>query len=190
MIVPVSATTGAGLGELRDALDELVANTPAAADNDRPRLWIDRVFAAKGSGTVVTGTLTGGSLRIDQQVRAGTHNVRVRGVQTHGSGVPEIGPGNRVALNLVGVDHTQLERGDAVIVPEQWRPTRRFDASLRVLPAVHHEVTRRGAYFAYIGSGEVPVKVRVLGSEGIAPGGDGLVRLHLARHPRQEENDD
>jgi selenocysteine-specific elongation factor len=180
-IVPVSATTGEGLDELRTALDELVSSTPAAADRGRPRLWIDRVFAAKGSGTVVTGTLTGGSLGTDQQVRAASYDVRIRGVQSHGKSEPSIGPGNRVALNLVGVDHTQLERGDAVILAEQWRPTRRLDASLHVLPAVRHEVTRRGAYFAYIGSGEVPVTVRVLGTEAISPGGNGLVRLHLAR---------
>ncbi len=179
-MVPVSATTGRGLDELRAALDELVGSTPAAADRGRPRLWVDRVFAAKGSGTVVTGTLTGGSLSGDQQVRAATHDVRIRTVQSHGRSEQSIGPGNRVALNLVGVDHTQLERGNAVVVPEQWRPTRRLDASLHVLPAVGHEVTRRGAYFAYIGSGEFPVKVRVLGTDSIPPGGDGLIRLHLA----------
>ncbi|MEY2553533.1 MAG: selenocysteine-specific elongation factor, partial [Ilumatobacteraceae bacterium] len=181
VIVPVSVTTGVGLDDLRDALDVLVADTPAAIDRGRPRLWVDRVFAAKGSGTVVTGTLTGGPLRVDQQVRAGSHDVRIRGLQSHGRNEGAIGPGNRVALNLVGVDHTQLERGDAVIVPEQWRPTRRFDASLRVLPALSHEVTRRGAYFAYIGSGEVAVRLRVLGSEAIQPGGEGSVRLHLSR---------
>jgi selenocysteine-specific elongation factor len=180
-IVPVSVVAGTGIDELRAALDLLVEHTPAAVDRGRPRLWVDRVFAAKGSGTVVTGTLTGGSLRPDQQVRAATHGVRIRALQTHGHGEQSIGPGNRVALNLVGVDHTQLERGDAVIVPEQWRPTRRFDASLRVLPAVRHDITRRGAYFAYIGSGEFPVKLRVLGLDSIPPGGDGLVRLHLAK---------
>ncbi len=180
-MVPVSATTGHGLDQLRSALDDLVGSTPAAPDPGRPRLWIDRVFAAKGSGTVVTGTLTGGSLRADQQVRAGAHDVRIRAVQSHGRSEQSIGPGNRVALNLVGVDHIQLERGDAVIIPEQWRPTRRLDASLHVLPAIGHEITRRGAYFAYIGSGEFPVKVRVLGTDSISPGGDGLIRLHLAR---------
>ncbi|HEX2783623.1 MAG TPA: selenocysteine-specific translation elongation factor, partial [Ilumatobacteraceae bacterium] len=180
-IVPVSVTTGRGLDELREALDGLVSQTPAASDRGRPRLWVDRVFAAKGSGTVVTGTLTGGSLRADQQVRVATRDVRIRAAQSHGRNETSIGPGNRVALNLVGVDHTQLQRGDSVIVPEQWRPTRRFDASLRVLPSLRHDVNRRGAYFAYIGSGEFPVKLRVLGSDSIGPGDSGLVRLHLAR---------
>ena len=180
-IVAVSATTGGGLDELRAALATLATTTPAATDRSRPRLWIDRVFAAKGSGTVVTGTLTGGRVHTDDQLRAGSRPVRVRAVQSHGVRHESIGPGNRVALNLVGVDHTDLQRGDAVIAPGQWRPTQRFDASLTVLAALGHVVSRRGAYFAYVGSGEFPVKLRVLGSESIRPGGSGLVRLHLAQ---------
>jgi selenocysteine-specific elongation factor len=180
-IVGVSATTGDGLTDLAVALDDLVARTPPASDRLRPRLWIDRVFAAKGSGTVVTGTLTGGALAVDDHlvVQPQATDVRVRSVQSHGERVESIGPGNRVAVNLAGVDHHQLTRGDALIVTEQWRPTRRFDASLRVLAALDHDVSRRGAYVAYIGSGEFTVKLRVLGSEAIAPGGEGLVRLHL-----------
>ena len=178
-IVAVSAVTGAGVDDLRAALDVLVHETPAARDRGRPRLWIDRVFAAKGSGTVVTGTLTGGELRGDQQVHAGGRPVRIRGIQSHGRSEQSIGPGNRVALNLAGVDHADLERGNAVIIGDQWRPTLRFDASLRVLPALQHHVTRRGAYLAYIGSGSFPVKLRVLGRDAITPGGAGLVRLHL-----------
>ena len=181
-IVPVSATTGAGLDELRVALDALVDQTPGALDRGRPRLWVDRVFAAKGSGTVVTGTLTGGELRADQPVYIAGRDVRVRAVQSHGQSHMSIGPGNRVALNLAGIDHTELQRGDAVVLREQWRPTARFDASLDVLAALRHQVTRRGAYLAYIGSGEFPAKLRVLGHEGIAPGDHGLVRLHLATH--------
>ncbi len=179
-IVPVSATTGTGLDDVRSALEVLVRETPAALDRNRPRLWVDRVFAAKGSGTVVTGTLTGGSLQTDQQVHVAGRAVRIRAVQSHGTSHASMGPGNRVALNLVGIDHTELRRGDAVTVAPQWRPTSRFDASLRVLPALRHQVSRRGAYLAYIGSGEFPVKVRVLGRESIPAGGDGLVRLHLA----------
>jgi selenocysteine-specific elongation factor len=179
-IVAVSATTGAGLDEIRAALATLVATTPAALDRGRPRLWIDRVFAAKGSGTVVTGTLTGGSIATDDLLHASTYAVRVRSVQSHGERHESIGPGNRVALNLVGVDHTDLRRGDAVVRSAQWRPTSRFDASLKVLPSLDHVVSRRGAYAAYIGSGEFPIRLRVLGSESLKPGDAGLVRVHLA----------
>jgi selenocysteine-specific elongation factor len=101
-------------------------------------------------------------------------------VQSHNQSRADIGPGNRVALNLVGIDHLDLQRGDAVVLAEQWRPTARFDAALHVLPALHHQVSRRGAYLAYIGSGEFPAKVRVLGQDAIQPGDNGFVRLHLA----------
>ena len=182
-IVPVSATAGTGLDDLRGHLDALIERTAAAADRGRPRLWIDRVFAAKGSGTVVTGTLTGGPLHTDQRVDVlpAGRSGRIRSIQQHGDAVDHIQPGSRAALNLGGIDHHLIQRGDAVITAAQWRPTRRFDATLDVLASLDHDVSRRGAYQAYIGSGEWPVKVRILGPDTIAPGASGLVRLHLDR---------
>ena len=162
-IVPVSATAGTGLDHLRGHLDALIERTTAAADRGRPRLWIDRVFAAKGSGTVVTGTLTGGSLHTDQRVDVlpAGRSGRIRSIQQHGHAVDHIQPGSRAALNLGGIDHHLIQRGDAVITAAQWRPTRRFDATLDVLASLGHDVSRRGAYQAYIGSGEWPVRVRI-----------------------------
>ena len=178
----VATSVSSDLAELRQALGGLVASTPAALDRQRPRLWIDRVFAAKGSGTVVTGTLTGGSLAVDQRLAAGPQGleVRIRGIQSHGERYDSIAPGHRVALNLAGVDHHQLARGDAVVRGDHWRPTHRFDASLSVLASLDHRVSRRGAYVAYIGSGEHSVRLRVLGGESLPPGDEGLVRLHLS----------
>ncbi len=177
----VAATAGRGIEELRVVLDELVERSGHAADRGRPRLWIDRVFAAKGSGTVATGTLVGGSLAADQRVHIapGDHEVRIRSIQTAGSSVDRIGPGNRVAVNLSGIDHDELSRGDAVIEPDRWHLTDRLDASLDVLATLDHEVSRRGAYVAYLGAGEYPVKMRVLGTEALAPGATGSVRLFL-----------
>jgi selenocysteine-specific elongation factor len=184
-IVPVAAPTGEGLDRLTDELAALARRTPASADRGRARLWVDRVFAARGSGTVVTGTLTGGSLRTDQQVVVEPAHLvaRIRAVQTLGETVDRIGPGNRVALNLVGVDHHTVARGDAVVEPDRWWPTTRFDASLAVLGSISHEVSRRGAYLAYIGSGEHPVRLRVLGADSLAPGTTGTVRVHLQLNP-------
>jgi selenocysteine-specific elongation factor len=180
-IVAVSAVTGEGLDELRTALDDLVRQTPAAADRQRPRLWIDRVFAAKGSGTVVTGTLTGGPVSSGDRVVVGARArpARIRAIQSLNQAQDAIGPGHRVALNLVGVEHADLARGDAVVEPGRWSFTTRVDASLLVLDTLDHRVSRRGAYLAYIGSGEHPVRVRVLGGSTIGPGERGYVRLHL-----------
>jgi selenocysteine-specific elongation factor len=184
-IVPVAATSGEGLEGLSAELAALARRTPAAADRGRARLWVDRVFAARGSGTVVTGTLTGGSLATDGQVVVEPARLpaRIRAVQTLGETVDRIGPGNRVALNLVGVDHHAVTRGDAVVEPDRWWPTARFDASLTVLASLTHEVSRRGAYLAYIGSGEHPVRLRVLGADTLAPGTTGAVRVHLQLKP-------
>jgi selenocysteine-specific elongation factor len=185
-IVEVDAPAGVGLDQLRAALDRLLAATPTAADRDRPRLWVDRSFAAKGSGTVVTGTLAGGTLHVDDELllldgRKGSR-VRVRALQSHQRPYAEVGPGHRLAVNLTGVSHDRVLRGHALVRPGQWAPTRTVDASLDVLASLSHEVSRRGAYQVYVGSGEHAVRLRVLGAGGgasVPPGGHGLVRLHL-----------
>jgi selenocysteine-specific elongation factor len=180
-VVHVAAPTNLGMTELRAALDQMLSDAPAPTDRGRPRLWVDRVFAARGSGTVVTGTLTGGSLDVDEPVVITPRGIeaRVRGLQTLHRSVETIGPGNRVAINLAGVAHDAIGRGNAVVSAGRWHLTQRFDASLTVLTSIGHNVSRRGSYFAYIGSGEHPAKLRVLGSESIRPGKHGLIRLHL-----------
>ena len=182
-IVPVSSTTGSGLDALRSALDQLVDRTPVALDRGRARLWVDRVFAARGSGTVVTGTLAGGQVAVGEHVVVGPSQApaRIRSIQTLGRTVETIGAGNRVALNLAGIDHGRIERGDAVVHPGRWHWTTRFDASLTVLASLDHAVSRRGAYAVYIGSGEWTAALRVLGHEEIRPGSTGPIRLHVRR---------
>jgi selenocysteine-specific elongation factor len=180
-IVEVDVPGGVGVQDLRAALDRLLAATPASVDLGRPRLWVDRVFAAKGSGTVVTGTLAGGSLAVDDElvVMPALAKVRVRGLQSLQRQRDRVEPGSRVAVNLSGVSHDEVARGNALVRGGQWRPTRTFDASLQVLEGLDHPVSRRGAYQVYLGSGEHAVRLRVLGEEAIGPGKVGAVRLHL-----------
>lgn len=180
-VIPTSAVSGRGLDDLAEVLDAVLGATPAAADRGRPRLWVDRVFAARGSGTVVTGTLTGGGLSVEDSVAVTPHSngARVRGLQIAGHAVERIGPGHRVAVNLSGIGVDDIDRGSAVVQPDRWLLTERFDASLRVLEQLDHDVSRRGAYVAHIGSGEHPVRMRVLGEESLAPGTTGAVRLFL-----------
>ncbi len=182
-VVGVDALSGVGLDEFVATLDRMLTTTPAAVDHDRPRLWVDRCFPIKGSGTVVTGTLTGGALsERDQLVLLPAQRpVRVRALQSLHHTHTRMGPGNRVALNLTGAGHRDVRRGDAVVRPDQWHNTAVVDAELAVLHSVDHPVTRKGAFVAYIGSGEHPVKIRVLGSESIAAGQTGMVRLYLPR---------
>ncbi|TMK86710.1 MAG: selenocysteine-specific translation elongation factor [Actinobacteria bacterium] len=182
-VVEVDALAGVGVDELRDGLDDLLAATPTAVDRGRPRLWVDRVFAAKGSGTVVTGTLTGGSISVGDELALvpGDRRVRVRALQTHQQARQQAAPGSRVAANLTGVHHDEVRRGDALVRADQWAPTKVFDASLEILESLDHAVSRRGAFHAYVGSGEHPAQLRLLGggSAALEPGARGFVRVHL-----------
>ncbi|MHB1582268.1 MAG: selenocysteine-specific translation elongation factor, partial [Acidimicrobiales bacterium] len=191
-VVPTDVPTGAGLDALTAALEELLAATPASADRGRPRLWVDRCFPAAGTGTVVTGTLAGGRMALGDEVAlvpgpAPGHRplpVRVRTLQSHREDRTEVGPGHRVAVGLATTGHDRLDRrkvqrGQALVRPGQWAPTTVVDATLEVLPAAPAAVGRRGAYQAYVGSGELAVSLRVLGAAAVEPGERGLVRLHL-----------
>ncbi|MFV2040318.1 MAG: SelB C-terminal domain-containing protein, partial [Acidimicrobiales bacterium] len=172
-----------GMAQLVQALDDLLANTPTAADLGRPRLWMDRVFAAKGSGTVITGTLTGGSVSVDDELSALPVDltVRVRAMQSHHREVELAIPGSRLAINLGGVDYDQLTRGDVLVQPQQWHTTSTIDAEVQILDRLDHEVSRRGAHVMYLGSGEHPVRMRILGPGPLFPGETGPVRLYLDR---------
>ena len=180
-VVDTDAPTGVGLENLRAALDDLLAATPTAVDHGRPRLWIDRAFSARGAGTVVTGTLTGGRLHTDDElaVHPAGSPVRVRALQNHHAERDELPPGSRCAVNLVGVAHDEVVRGHVLVRSDQWHHTTVVDASLRVLDRLDHPVSRRGAHVIYLGSGEHPVRMRILGPEALDPGTEGAVRIHL-----------
>jgi selenocysteine-specific elongation factor len=179
-VVDVDSVEGVGLGDLRRLLDGFGAGS-LAPDVGRPRLWIDRAFVIKGSGTVVTGTLIGGTLRVGDELAVvpGGHDGRVRALQALHRAVPEVAPGSRVAVNLAGVSLAEVTRGRALVRAAQWRPSSMVDASLGVLAGLHHDVSRRGSYVVYVGSGEHHVRVRLLGRDALRPGEEGVVRLHL-----------
>ncbi len=184
-VVACSAVTGDGIGELLVEVDRALAAAPAAVDEGRPRLWVDRVFTIAGSGTVVTGTLMGGGLAAGDEVEIAPEGrrARVRTIQSHKREVPEIGPGNRVALNLAGLEREGAERGDAVVRPRSWRVTARVDALVRVSPAAvsgrQHELTEKGAHLLYVGSAETPVRLKLLGGSRLSSGEEGFAQLYL-----------
>ncbi len=118
--VAVSAVTGAGLDDLRRALGDLVAGLPAADTAAPVRLWADRSFTIKGSGTVVTGTLGAGTLRTGDTLTLDGRPVRVRGLQSLGATADAVAAVARVAVNLRGVDKHEVRRGDALLTPDAW----------------------------------------------------------------------
>jgi len=150
-VLAVSGTTGAGVQEL---LEAMVEHLPAPReDRGRPRIWVDRAFAVSGAGTVVTGTLLDGSLAVDDSVLIypGERVSRVRGIQSHETSLTSVAPGRRVALNLAGIDHHDLARGQMIGLPGQWVTSDRFVVSLRTARFVD-ELDQRGAYQLHIGS--------------------------------------
>lgn len=179
-IVPVDSIEEIGIEELRVALDEMIAVAPGAIDRGTPRLWVDRAFSAKGSGTVVTGTLTGGRIRVDDELLLLPQRtpVRVRGLQSLHAERTKVGPGNRTAINLTGVSHDQLSRGDVLVRNSEWHETTVFDGQLNVLASLDHDVSRRGAHLLYLGAGEHAVRIRILGNA-ISPGESGNIRIYL-----------
>jgi selenocysteine-specific elongation factor len=181
-ILGVSATTGDGLPELVVAIDELLEATPASADLGRARLWIDRVFTIKGSGTVVTGTLSGGYLEVDQPVEIlpGDSRARVRTIQSHRTQWTRLGPGNRTALNLVGADAKALGRGHSLGPIGAWRTTDKLLASISFLPHLDHVPQERGAYKFHVGSVEIDATLRFLQEPG-RNGEAGLAAIRLAK---------
>lgn len=146
----VSGVTGEGVDALLNDLASMTGDTGAG---DRPRLWIDRSFTVSGAGTIVTGSLLGGTLTVGDAVEIYPHGVegRVRGLESHETSHDTVGPGRRVALNLAGIDHDQMERGDMVGRAGQWEISSRFAVSIR--PARFTDgFDRRGAYHIHVGS--------------------------------------
>jgi selenocysteine-specific elongation factor len=178
-IVRTSAQTGAGLDELRRALRAVCDRVGAAADRGRPRLWIDRVFTIRGAGTVVTGTLGGGPLRVGDElaVLPGGARGRARSLQSLDTDQAVVLPGSRVAVNLAGVDRGAAARGSALVRPDQWRSTHAFDAWLRVLPG--QRVRSTGAWHVHIGSSEHVARIWPLAGRQIVGPGEGPVRIEL-----------
>jgi len=184
-VVACSSVTGEGISLLLDTLDRVVASTPPAVDAGRPRLWVDRVFTIAGAGTVVTGTLAGGSLAAGDTVEIAPEGrvARIRSIQSHKKEVASIGPGNRTALNLAGLERQGAERGDAIVRPGWFRTTRLIDVELRATPieqsAPRTGITEKGAHLLYVGSAEVPVRVKLIGTDAIEPGASGFAQLVL-----------
>ncbi|MGC4835811.1 selenocysteine-specific translation elongation factor [Micromonospora vinacea] len=169
--VAVSGLTGAGLPELRAALDRLAAQLPTPVVDRPVRLWVDRSFTVRGSGTVVTGTLGAGRLRVGDELElAGADEpVRVRGLHSLGEARAEAAAVARVAVNLRGTPRDRLGRGDALLTPGRFHHTDLVDVRLAGDPAADLPATLT----LHVGSAAVPVRVRPLGPD--------TVRLRLAR---------
>ena len=190
-IVPISVVTGRGLSSLKSTLHEILINTPTAKDIGKPRLFVDRAFVLKGIGTVVTGTLTGGSLIRGQQVvvQPRGQNARIRSIESHNRSVQRSNPGNRTALNLPNVVARSLRhpegtgRGDVVTVRNSGEPSLTFNAILMRNPAGYNENARAIKNGARIrihhGSANSPARICFLEHKELLPGQHAHAQIRL-----------
>jgi selenocysteine-specific elongation factor len=168
-IVPTSVRNGTGIEKLVSTLATQLTRTQAQRDICKPRLFIDRVFTLRGIGTVVTGTLTGGSLRRGQQivVYPGNLETRIRSIQSHGHELDVAQPGIRTAINLPDLRVDQVKRGDVVTLPGHGMPASTLIVRLEESPrlsrdrTVAHPVKNGSSIYVHHGTSRVAARIRV-----------------------------
>lgn len=180
-MIPVSSISGQGIPELTAMLERLAEEVETRPVVGPWRLPVDRAFTVGGFGTVVTGTLMSGTVRVGDRAEILPQGLetRVRGIQTHGQSAPEAEAGTRVALNLAGVGLEGVQRGDVCCAPGFLSPTVSLDVRLDVLASCPREVKNRSRVRLYLGSAELLARLTLLDAEVLAPGSSGLIQLRL-----------
>jgi len=179
-IVSVSARTGAGLDTLKKTLAQVAQDVPPKDTSRYFRLPIDRVFAIKGFGTVVTGTLVSGSVKPEDEVELcpGGRRLRVRGVQSGGKSTAEALAGQRTAVNLAAVEVSEIRRGMVLAAPGRFASTQRLDVRLALLPSARKLKNRARVHF-HQGTAETVAEVILLERQELLPGATALAQLRL-----------
>ncbi len=178
-IVRVSSHTKQGIDVLLSTLQDLISKVDPKPDFNRARLAIDRAFSLTGFGTIVTGTLIDGVLKVGDEVELlpeGTRT-RIRGLQTHKKKEEMAFPGTRTAVNISGIELSDIRRGQVLAVRDKYQPTKRFDAHIELVQDSSFKLKHNQEIKLFIGSSEVLSRVRVLGKDEIKPGEEGWVQI-------------
>lgn len=180
-ILRVSAKNRTGLDSLISNLQSILEQKPTRSDLNRPRLPIDRVFTMSGFGTVVTGTLIDGHLAVGDEVEVLPSGLRgrIRGLQTHRKKEDQAVPGSRTAVNITGVETEQIRRGEVLVHPGHYQPTRRIDASFQLLKHAPSSLNHGQEVKCFVGASETIAILRLLGREELNPGEHGWIQLEL-----------
>jgi len=184
-IIRTSAASGAGIDELRAALAtaaERAAAVRRRSEQGPFRMAIDRTFTVAGHGTVVTGSVSSGTCRLGDEllIEPGTVAVRVRGLENHDQSVDEIHRGQRAAINLAGVHHNQIVRGQELATPGHLAPSRLMIARLSLLADTRRPLKDRTRVRVHVGTAELMASVRLLDRERLEPGESAPVQLFLS----------
>jgi selenocysteine-specific elongation factor len=181
-IVCVSSKTNFGIEELKETLREVAKKIPSRSSETVVRLPVDRSFTMRGFGAVVTGTLVAGEINEGDELDLLPLNkqVRVRGLQVHGASVKQVHAGQRTAVNLGGIESSQIERGNVLAPPQRLRTTQIIDAKIEVLKDAPRPLKSRARVRVHIGTVEALARVRVLEESGeIAVGSSGFAQIRL-----------
>ncbi|GBF10960.1 selenocysteine-specific translation elongation factor [Tepidibacillus sp. HK-1] len=156
-IICVSSTTNEGIEELKQMIQNQLQLIPERTYTGFFRMPIDRVFTLKGIGTVVTGTVYSGNVEVGQELEIlpSNHKVRVRSLQVHSESVDQAFAGQRVAINLTGIEIEDLKRGDSVVTPKQWEPSERVDIQLHILKDIDFSIKQNTEVKFHVGTSEV-----------------------------------
>ncbi len=182
-IVRTSAHRGEGLDELKRSLLEIASTSPTTRPGPQApglfRLPVDRSFVLEGRGTIVTGTVWSGTARVGDELDwlPVGRTVRVRGLQTHGETVESVAAGQRAAVNLTGVHHSEIVRGHELASPHHLKASRRITAHLRVLRESPLPLRHRDRVRIHLGTQEAIAWVRLLGESRLEPGASGMAQL-------------
>jgi selenocysteine-specific elongation factor len=181
-IVPCSTKTGAGLDALRDELSKAIASLPPRETTSVFRVPIDRVFTVKGFGTVVTGTVLGGSISIgDSLVVIPTGlETKVRGIEVHGASVERASAGQRAALNLHALAVDQLDRGDMLVRPDEVAESHILDVELRYLATAPGPLGSRSKVLLHHATSQSLATLALVGTDSLEPGSTAIAQLRLA----------
>ena len=171
-VVPVSVVTRAGLEELQKAIEKIAIAIEEKSDAGIFRLPVDRVFTMKGFGTVVTGTLISGDVKVGEEVEILPQGVtaKVRGLQVHNQSVPVAESGQRTAINLQGVEKATIIRGDVLARPKTLKPSIRLDVYIKYLLNLNRKLKNRNLMRFHVGTSEVIGRVILLDREEMEPG--------------------
>ncbi|MBP1594832.1 MAG: selenocysteine-specific translation elongation factor SelB [Acidobacteria bacterium] len=179
-VIPVSSRTGEGLEKLKEAIRRVSLSLPGRPTDRLLRMPIDRAFTMRGFGTVVTGTMSSGRIHRDEEVELlpGSRISKVRGIQVHGHPTDRAEAGQRTAVNLQGLDLSQVERGMCLTAPHLFQATQLLDARLELLPGARPLRSFSKVRF-HQGTSEVLARVAILGQSVLEPGEEAYAQLRL-----------
>jgi selenocysteine-specific elongation factor len=179
-IVPVSSKTGENIDVLKEKIRDLAMKAEPKRSEGMFRLPIDRVFTLKGFGTVITGTALSGRLSVDDKIEIQPAGIKskVRGLQSHGKAIKTALAGQRVAVNLQGVEKEDLHRGDVIVLPERIVPTRAIDAVVELMPDAP-DIKNRSQIHLHIGTSETVARIILYDSDTIKKGEKAFCQLRL-----------